>query len=216
MLFDGIKLFVFDLDGTFYEQKKVKSLIIKKLLFQLPSLNKYNKARKQLVGKKFDSFDDLVSATSALMHKNSNDWILNRFYPKFYNSFSDLKAHPLANSVLEKLNENQIKIAVVSDYGNVEGRLKMLNIRTDLIEFKYGTETDGVLKPNPFIGHKIQEEFNLSAEEIIYIGDRLDTDKAIADNMGSHFFGISFEEELPSGFQNWNDLNNLVNKQFDN
>jgi FMN phosphatase YigB (HAD superfamily) len=216
MSFDGIKLFVFDLDGTFYEQKKVKSLVIKKFIFQLSSLSKYNKARKLLVGKKFDSHNELVSETSKLMGKNSNHWILNKFYPRFYNSFTKLEAHPLANEVLNHLRKNHIKIAVVSDYGNVKERLVQLNINIDLIDFMYGTETDGALKPNTFIGEKIQNQFNFKSEQIIYIGDRVDTDQAIAKAMGSAFFGITFENGKPAGFNDWSYLKKMVDKQFQN
>lgn len=216
MSFDGIKLFVFDLDGTFYEQKKVKSLIIKKFIFQLPSLNKYNKARKLLVGKKFESHTHLVSETSKLMGKTSNNWILNKFYPSFYNSFEKLEAHPLANKVLSQLRENNIKIAVVSDYGSVKERLIKLDINTDLIDFMYGTESDGALKPNTFIGEKIQQTFNVSPSQIMYIGDRVDTDQAIANAMGSSFYGITFETGKPEGFNDWTHLKKMVDKQFQN
>lgn len=209
-IFKEVDLVVFDLDGTFYPQKKVKAALIKKCVFQLRKLSRYQKARHALVGSEFESFEDLIKNTSDLMHDQTGKWIEQKFYPAFLSSFDQLDKHPLVNQVLIGLKNSGKKIAVVSDYGHVSERLHKLGINPDQFDFLLGTETHGLLKPNSKIVDLILKAIPVDINKVLFIGDRVDTDQAIAVNSGAQFLGIHFETPKTDQFYTWEELNNMI------
>lgn len=208
-----IKLVVFDLDGTLYDRKQIKGMLIKKHLFSLRKLSKYNKIRKHaLVGCDYNSFADLQSQTATLLANNNGaiipvwkNWLAQKFYPTFYASFPKIKPATGVNELFNHIASCGVKIAVVSDYGKVEDRLKDLKIDSLLVDFCWGLEEDGLLKPNVKVGTTLLEKFNLKASQLLFIGDREDTDEQLALDMGAEFLGVYFgnKKSKKSSWNSW-------------
>lgn len=214
---DQFKLVVFDLDGTLYPQKQIKRKIIRSFLLNLKTLSQYNKARKKLIGSKWASFDELLNQTAKLMNpdnpKKAKDWIQNKFYHNFLSGFSNISSQKIVVDSLNFLKEKNVKIAVVSDYGEVLYRLKQLGFKDDFFDFTWGTESDGLLKPNLLVAKRIEEKFDLFGNDILFVGDRSDTDQKLALDNNSQFFGISFGEENEE-FQSWEQFYNFISAKL--
>ncbi len=216
-----IKLVVFDLDGTLYPQKEIKRALIFRLFFHLRKLKRFSDVRnKDLKGQNFDNFGTLIDFTCKKLARNPRrtgfwkKWLFSNYYPALYASYKKINAATGVNPLFEKISEKKIKIAIVSDYGKTEERLYSLKISTKNIDFCLGLEEHGMLKPHPDVLKLITKKTLTPPENTLFIGDREDTDQALAQIANAHFIGITFDTSAPVK-PNWCDWEGLEAKIFD-
>ncbi|HOB72181.1 MAG TPA: HAD hydrolase-like protein, partial [bacterium] len=89
--------------------------------------------------------------------------------------------------ILKKIN---LKTAILSDFGFIEERLEALNIDRSLFDILVSGEEEGALKPQTRPLIKISEHLAVNTENSVLIGDRDDTDKAVAENTGMVFIDV--------------------------
>ncbi len=196
------KLVVFDLDGTLYNQKKMRKSMLLKLLsyyclrpfrwFDLKIIDTFRKEREKLA-----FVNDLVNlqelqyqvcATKLNIEKEEvkkviDYWLLHAALPLLHKW-----VYPEIREFLKDLKSNNISIAVWSDYAAVD-KIKAMNIDADLIVAATDAQIDK-LKPNTTGLSYILNYFNCPPEKALMIGDRDKLDGEAARRMGMQYFQV--------------------------
>jgi HAD superfamily hydrolase (TIGR01549 family) len=209
---------VFDLDGTLYDKDPIKWYMLKRFFPDIFRLYKYIKFRKTLIGKDFQSAEQLREYTLKTLAENNtnkqqnwNDWLENKYYPVLMQCFQEkLEAYPNINKLLHHLDQANLEMIVISDYRQVQERLNILKIETKYFKLMQGTEELGAMKPAQKIIDLILTTINHPPEQILVIGDRYDTDMKMAELGGMLFLGVTKKEVKYSG--EWLKWTALYNK----
>ncbi len=203
MTYDNIKLMIFDVDGTLYNQKKLRFFMLQELLgyylirphkaWQINVLRHFRKEREKRA---------LIASENINIEHSQYLWCQE----KVERSVSEIKdivgkwihQKPLkylpycmyknASSLLTELKKRKIKTAVYSDY-NAEKKIESLGISIDHI---YSSEQEeiGALKPNPKGLDYIASTLDIPKKDILFIGDREDRDGACAINAGISYLDV--------------------------
>ena len=183
------KALIFDLDGTLIDSLEDIALSMNDVLqeFNLPThpLKSYN----QFVG------DGALYLTQRAVPKNSSqeliDSILKR-YKKVYDKaiYHSTKPYEGIYELLEKLQNTSLKMGVLSNKPH-EFTLKYVETLFHQFEFLqvHGQKEDVPKKPHPQGALNIAHAFNLSSDEIVYIGDT-PTDIHTAKNANMKSIGV--------------------------
>ncbi|HEC40829.1 MAG TPA: TIGR02253 family HAD-type hydrolase [bacterium] len=90
---------------------------------------------------------------------------------------NSIRLYDDVQNCLERLNDNRIKTAIISDGIPIKQYEKILRLNIDkLIDFIVISDEIGVKKPNPELFKYSLSKFGVKNKEMIYIGDRLDKD----------------------------------------
>ncbi|KKN65544.1 hypothetical protein LCGC14_0480700 [marine sediment metagenome] len=90
---------------------------------------------------------------------------------------NSIRLYDDVQNCLERLNDNRIKTAIISDGIPIKQYEKILRLNIDkLIDFIVISDEIGVKKPNPELFKYSLSKFGIKNKEMIYIGDRLDKD----------------------------------------
>ena len=201
----NIKVIIFDVDGTLYNLKLMRFLILIELLFSL--LFFQISLKEILILKKYREERELMSNLSIEGLKNthfdiiSNNLLVDRsklikiviewIYKRPLKYLPYIKKRKL-KALIEKYHEDGFTIFFYSDYPLYQ---KMMYMKYNFNPNVYWSSLDyeiSSFKPNPFFLQYIQMKFNYTKEEILFVGDRLDRDKKIADNFGCNFLHIKY------------------------
>ncbi|MBR6251941.1 MAG: HAD family hydrolase [Bacteroidales bacterium] len=212
MITDRYKAVVFDFDGTLYP--KTSSIALHLVLSDLRHMRWlfYERvSRKELAGQDFQSEDKFYAAHFAKIaqlvdtsveaveswYKNKYRQQMLKVLHKYYHK------QERVDLVLQKFNECGIRTGCFSDYGDVHNRLKAIGIESG-IDYEWGAEEMGALKPaaRPFA--EIIKALGVQPSEVLMVGDRIDTDGAVARAVGTDFIYIkkNAQDELPEGCGN--------------
>ncbi len=218
----NIKGIIFDLDGTLYHMKWfMKPYLTLRLLPYFSHLPNYMSVRKEFMGKDMDDGTTLLGAMAKkLSHKNGTytpetytTWIENKFYPAFEDSMTLLRgSRPGITDCLRILKNNNYKLGVLSDFAHIKERLLNLHIPPDIFDSILSSETEGALKPHTRPFTTMINGWKIPPCDILLIGDRADTDGAVAEKLGLQFIQISDRVQKPGSACSWPALNNLLNQ----
>jgi len=204
--YSNIQLIIFDVDGTLYDQRKLRIYmllnfiiyIIKnpKKLYELKLIYYYRKL--------FEEYDNI------LKNEDTSDGIDIVLYKRVAEKFDlDIKVVkeivykwiytiPLKyvkkfkkkgiNDLFNKIRENNITIAIYSDYLSEE-KLKTLGLSADMIVASIDKEIHE-LKPNPKGLLYIINYFGVNLNRCLLIGDRDDRDGECARNANISFIKV--------------------------
>ena len=90
---------------------------------------------------------------------------------------NSIRLYDDVQNCLERLNDNRIKTAIISDGIPIKQYEKILRLNIDkLIDFIVISDEIGIKKPNPELFKYSLSKFDVKNKEMIYIGDRLDKD----------------------------------------
>ena len=199
-LLDNIKGIIFDFDGTLYDNV----FIAFNMVFVWPPnmffLLMERIVRKRFTGRDYSSPQEYSKVFFSALGKacfqppqKVQAWYYDRFIPRFTQV---LKRHYKPRRGLKELFEHYTagktslpKIAVYSDYPFLKERMEALGIPTEKV-LMYGPESFGAQKPaaRPFL--RIAEELGALPQDILVIGDRVNTDGIGALNAGMKFFRV--------------------------
>ncbi len=186
-----VKAVIFDVDGTLYNQKKLKGQMMKALLgYYLPRPWKYNelriisifrKERELLHTLKASNLEEVqyeicakkagqpVSKVKEVIGK----WIFTYPLPFLKNAmYSDVP------EFFDLLCAHHIKIVIYSDYKAVE-KLHAMELKADLVVCSTDAHID-CMKPGPKALHHIAEKLEVTFKECVFIGDRDELDGGCA------------------------------------
>jgi len=199
------KLFIFDLDGTLYEQRKLRRkmttcLILKLIFFQLSftDLKIISVFRKQRELHKGAQSNNLESdqykwcANVSGIPEERIKKVVERYMYNFPLKYLEKYTYPGVKPVFKFLNKNNYKIAVYSDFP-IEEKLAAMNLKAHMT--LYSTHASvGHFKPNKSGLLKICQTLGVPVEEAIFIGDRDDTDGESARMAGMSFLLVNINE----------------------
>ena len=155
-----IRLVVFDVDGTLYDQRRLRSLMIRKLLAHcllnpgdlqvLRILARFRSCREQLAEEEAEAIADLqyrrpaerLGMDPSRVRRTVEEWMLRR-------PLEHLRACRYAKvaDFLSALRDRHKIVAVLSDYPSTE-KLRTLELEADLAVSAVDGEVDR-LKPHP-------------------------------------------------------------------
>ena len=174
---------IVDLDGTLYYQKPVRLAILKEMLFHFWKLPDF------LIVKKYRTlFENGISEKERLSRLPSQaprvirEWMIERPYP-YIKKNGD---YELIN-VLMEAQARGIIVIVYSDYP-VEEKLSALGFVPDMA---LCSETIGRLKPDASGLKSVLTQESIVPEQCLVIGDRIDKDGALADNLDANILLLS-------------------------
>lgn len=169
-----IKAVTFDIDGTLYREHKLNFRIIPHFLRHIVFFSKYGIARKEL--RKVDYYPDFEKAQAEIMSKKLKcspekaieklNHIVYTGLKKYFPRFNACKG---VKELIQKLKQNGIKIAVLSDFPP-EQKGDIWGIK-DYCDVVLGSEEIGALKPSPYVFTTLAKKLNTPAEEILYVGN---------------------------------------------
>ena len=192
------EVIIFDLDGTLYDQVKLRRILMRKLLFRLLTfrtglsdfriISCFRKEREKKKGyasgrlkeEQYEWCAESLGLTPDRVRK-SIDYHMQKFPLKFLKGvkFSGI------NDFFEFLYNEKIRIVVYSDYP-IEEKLKALGL-TATASYCSTHKSINQFKPSVKALKLICGEMKCTPGRMIYIGDRQDT-----DGEGARLAGIPF------------------------
>jgi phosphoglycolate phosphatase len=196
MKFKGI---IFDLDGTLVNSLEDISDAMNTVLTGLNYPTHTYDAYQYFIG---SGLRNTVSMALPALNK-TEDQIEACFQSmvKGYSETCTVKTKPYEGiaELLKQLSSANIKMAVFSNKADKLTKKIIAEIFPDYFNVAVGLSTEALKKPNPFEAIEISKKWNLSPEEIIFIGDS-DIDMQTAVNANMFPVGVSWgyrtEEEL--------------------
>lgn len=215
---EDIKAVIFDVDGTLYEQSRLR----KKMLFillkyyslrpwryrELKALYHFRIEREKRPGYSCDDLEneqytwcaDKVDLQPEQIRALVDRWMFN-----VPNQFLPSCVFPGIKELFKTLKGIGLKVAIYSDY-KAEDKLAAMGLEADLII----SSTDPFisrLKPDPKALLHIANQFQLKPQECLFIGDREELDGQCATNAGMPYLII---DKKP--FNTFDFYNNLIHE----
>lgn len=207
------KLVIFDVDGTLYNQSKLR----RKMLFSLLSfyalrpwrykeliiLQTFRAEREKRSGNvgtnlensQYEWCAQKANASVEKIKRVVDHWIFN--YP---NPFLASFVYPGVKSLFNKLREEGIKIAIYSDY-KATSKMIAMGLVADLIVSSTDSNIDR-FKPDPTAIKHIMDKYNVKASECLFVGDREELDGQCAANAGVPYLILDKNTDPESFFKN--------------
>lgn len=219
-----IRAMIFDVDGTLYSNKRVKTYILKylvtKVLYNPSIINEirtvqaFRKYRENLINCKSrqlrleqykivaDRLNIDINEVQDIVHK----WMFEmplKYLPKCkYKGIDNL---------WRKLRERQVLIGVFSDYP-AESKLDVLDLSCDVAICSTDYEVDA-LKPDPKGLFKIADTLGIKIQECLFIGDREDKDGECARNAGMPYLILEknfFKSNTENHISSYSELERMI------
>ncbi len=193
---DGIDLVVFDVDGTLYDQRRLRLAMLGLLLADalrtrslatLRTLRTFRQVRESLGDAPVDAFMPQQYARTALRHGMSADdverlateWLERKPLPLLAAC-----RYPHVDALFSALLRAGKQVAVFSDYP-AAAKLQALGLRASQVVCATDPQI-GRLKPDPAGLLAIMRACGASAQRTLMVGDRADRDGAAARRAGAH------------------------------
>ncbi|MEQ7799521.1 HAD family hydrolase [Pedobacter sp. ASV1-7] len=199
---DELELVIFDVDGTLYDQKKLRNNMMLALFFHycirpwrykdLLILYHFRKEREKRHGYQSDNLQTeqylwvlpKVNVSLYRIKKVVDYWIFS--YP---NKLLNACVYPGLKQFLAELKKNNIRTAIYSDYES-EQKLRNMNITVDLIVSSTDVNINA-FKPNPIGLNYIIAKLKIKNSNCLFIGDRNELDGECALRAEIPFFLIN-------------------------
>jgi FMN phosphatase YigB (HAD superfamily) len=199
------KLFIFDLDGTLYDQRKLRRILLQKIFLGLISF-KYSLSDLRIIQEFRTQREFHKGYASKNIETEQYQWCadaLNLPLEMVRQKIEYFMLHLPLKHIFKTRYQNvelffdlprklDIKTAIFSDYP-IEEKMKSLKLRADYYQYSLG-EDIAQLKPNSKALLKICNEMNYSPDEALFIGDRDDTDGASARSAGIDFIKVDLDQ----------------------
>ena len=201
----NIKLVVFDVDGTMYNQKRLRrKMFISLVAYYLfrPSrwsdLRILKTFREEREKHKSHPTEDLQQdqfiwcETRTGKDINRIRQVVTQWIIKYPLQYLHRMVYPGIHEFFEELKKAGITVAVLSDYPADE-KMQSMGLQADLIISATDTLVNA-LKPDPAGLRYIAEYFKTDIRDILLIGDRDDTDGEAARRIDMQFIIIDKEK----------------------
>lgn len=215
----NIKLVIFDVDGTLYDQKKLRNSMIWSLLGyyflrpwrikELLIIYHFRKERDKRAGFKSDNLQNeqyIWPAEKLSLPIDKIKPVIDKWIFNFPNKYLKDSLYPGVAAFFESLHKKNISIAIYSDY---ESKLKMesMGLKAELLV----SSTDphiNAMKPLTKGLDYILNKFNITdKKQCLFIGDRDELDGECARQAGIPYLIINKTEARNNFF-------NILSKQI--
>ena len=214
-----VKLVIFDVDGTLYDQSKLRKKMLVALLKyymlrpwrlnEMRILAHFRSEREKRAGAIGPDLDNLqytwcserggyaIPKIKAVVDK----WIFN-----FPNQYLLECTYPGTKDFFQALRQKNIKIGIYSDY-KAHDKLKAMNLSADYIVASTDPEVDR-LKPDPQGLLYLVSQAGVTVNDCLFIGDRQEMDGDCALKAGMPYLII--DKKPYAEFDNYQQLKNQL------
>ena len=193
---DDIDLVVFDVDGTLYDQRRLRLAMLGLLLADalrarslstLRTLRTFRRVRESLGDAPAEGFMQEQYAKTALRHgmraedveRLASEWLERKPLPMLAAC-----RYPHVDALFAALQRSGRQVAVFSDYP-ASAKLEALGLKADPVVCATDPHI-GRLKPDPAGLLAIMRACGASPQRTLMVGDRADRDGAAARRAGAH------------------------------
>ena len=178
-----IKAVIFDLWGTLTYNKNHIGSYIQKIINIIGSENqeKFKELRKEWYVHNYSSEEFF----SKLLNKVNKPAPFKDELIRIWNSqLESANLYDDTIGILESLKRKNVKLILISNTTPISNDvIKKLNIQ-GYFNLVFFSCNEGTLKPSPFVYQKILSKLNLKPEEVIAVGDQIETDIQGAETYG--------------------------------
>lgn len=190
MINEKYDVYVFDVDGTLYFQRKVRMIMVKRLLsyyafHPLKIKDLFIIKEFRALREKAQSADTLYIDTARKygVSKERVEEVINKWiYKNPIDAVSCSKDEKLLCAI-KKLKNSGKKIVIWSDYF-ADDKLEALGVEADAVYTADDSDRHIELKPSDAALKLIMNDFSVSNDQVLMIGDRLEKDGYAAKSAG--------------------------------
>jgi HAD superfamily hydrolase (TIGR01549 family) len=206
-----VKVVIFDVDGTLYDQSKLRGKMLLALLqyymwrpWRLQDVRMLAHFRSEREKRAGVACADLENAQYRWCAEKGGypvdkvKEVVERWMFDYPNQFLAGCRYPGTKAFFDLLLEKGIKIAIYSDY-QAQDKLKAMELPADLIISSTDPQVDR-LKPDPTGLFYIARHMGVSPQDCVFIGDRYEMDGECASKAGMPFLIIDKGTSKPLNF----------------
>jgi FMN phosphatase YigB (HAD superfamily) len=207
----SFNLFIFDLDGTLYNQHKLRRKMMLHLLFMMLTfrlrpvdlriIRVFREQREQHKGYASSSLEALQYSWCAEQLNQPVSYVkkvIEKFMYNYPLRFLNRVRFRYVTELFQMLHAKGKKIAILSDFP-VVGKMQALQLKAD--GYFYTTSPEiGQLKPGRKALEYVCSQMNCGISESIFIGDRDDTDGESARLAGMNYIVINTNDARKGTF----------------
>jgi putative hydrolase of the HAD superfamily len=188
------KVVIFDVDGTLYNQQKLRLYMLKHISFfllkhplklkEIRIIIEFRKQREIRSGEKVKNIETaqyLWAAEKCRVNPDMVKKLVNKWIYEIPLQYLKKSGKTGLKRLFKKIKNNGIKIAIYSDYP-AKKKIQVLGLSADLIISSIDKNID-CFKPDPKAVFYILKKLGINKpEDCLFVGDRYDKDQACADN----------------------------------
>jgi len=184
---NSVKLVSWDIDGTLYSIRKMKWRLLRRFLREMAGGRGFVAGKQLMALRRYQAtIEASRSGGGALRQvpgqKNSRE-VLLQFDRRWYaEAIHRIGPRPGVTDLIMFFASQNIPQVASSDYQGAY-KLESLGIQ-ECFASVYEGEKLGFVKPSPRVFERIASDFDVPMENILHIGDRVDTDEAAARAAG--------------------------------
>ncbi|MCM1034570.1 MAG: HAD family hydrolase [Paludibacter sp.] len=194
----GVRLVVFDLDGTLYDKHGLAWRLMLSQWRNLLTLKAERSVRKRLrgvfVGDEtlfYQTLFDAIAHECNLSHRQVSVWYRESYMPAMVKILrQSYEAAPFVRELLLQLKHSGVRVVVFSDYGEVPAKLEAIGLSAKMFDGVFDAPALGGLKPCKEAFLSLLRQMNTQPHEALMIGDREDTDGEGARCVGMRFLHV--------------------------
>ncbi|MDP2339595.1 MAG: HAD-IA family hydrolase [Deltaproteobacteria bacterium] len=194
----------FDLDGTLYDLERTRLRLLLATFPRWRTLRVGRRVREELRGQTFADGAALLDEEARIVAErlerdvtSTKAMLRDLFEVRLVRVLARVGARPGTRALLQKLVDDGLQIAVISDRGSVIEKLTALG----LADLKWSTlvsaDDEGLLKPAAALFERCAFRLGVDVKQMLHVGDRDDADGAGARAAGAPF-AILGSQALPT------------------
>lgn len=182
---ENIAVVVLDLDGTIYRKPRIGLYMFAKQWRHLPLLiaeRRWRKAQRQA----------LVTGGVMPPRPVPELWYRTSYLPSMVDVIAKhYKPALWLQPLMDECKQREIPVVILSDYEAVTEKLRVLGLQPEAFEAILASGDFGTIKPDPKLGEILAAHISKNAavnwQQVLFIGDRQDTDGLLAQALGAQF-----------------------------
>jgi HAD superfamily hydrolase (TIGR01549 family) len=198
-----LRAVTFDLDGTLYDDHAARRRLLWATFPYWRTLRVGRRVREELRARTFDSGEAfLVEEARVVAERLERDVAATRtllrelFDVRLARVLARTGPRADARTTIASLAERGLRLAIVSDRGAVDDKLRALGLHDLPWSAHVSADDTGALKPQARAFQTALERLGVAPGEVLHVGDRDDTDGVGARAAGCHV-AILGTEALP-------------------
>lgn len=192
---DHLSLIVFDVDGTLYNQARLRLRMLRSLLVNVALerslkvgrvIRCYRQLREIVSEEELDNFEDILitrTAERAGVDRATVRAIISEWIERRPLEHVGAYRYPKVLQLFDRLKSQGKVIGIFSDYPAIE-KLAALGLAADHV-IAAGDDEVRILKPNPRGLHVLMDQAGVSPSRTLVIGDRIERDGYAAKRAGA-------------------------------